>query len=407
MSFKKDVSAYVKSGESEEERLGLELEHFVVNDRGEQIQFDVISSLIGEVGKSIGAEITYTDGYPVGYVTKEYSVSLEPACQFEIGINPYSELSAIEDIYTDFLRTWEPVFSKIGYRLVTKGNLPLVELGKITPDDIPLSPKKRYQYMDAYLRKSGKYGNYMMRASASTQISFDYKSEGDMVKKLRVLQKISPVLMLIMENKTDENTTLPGEEDKPHLLRIQEWDDLDPARTGFYPNSFDEDFGYEKISDVVCHTPLILLTDDGITSDVGHKNAEELLSEHILTEEELDESRRIRLTEHFISMAFYHFRIKKYIEIRIADSVPINRALGYAALLKGIVYSNRNLDILDEELSEIDESDKIQDAVVKIETDGSDAVIYRGRTAAQWKTQLVQLAKDEIPEHEKEYLAYV
>ena len=63
--------------------------------------------------------------------------------------------------------------------------------------------------MDAYFRQSGKYGKYMMRASASTQVSVDYRSERDLIKKLRVLQKISPILMLMMENKTDAGSTLP------------------------------------------------------------------------------------------------------------------------------------------------------------------------------------------------------
>ena len=38
--------------------------------------------------------------------------------------------------------------------------------------------------MDEYLSKSGKYSRYMMRESASTQLSVDFKSEKDMAKKL-------------------------------------------------------------------------------------------------------------------------------------------------------------------------------------------------------------------------------
>ncbi|HBZ02824.1 MAG TPA: hypothetical protein DEO83_03330, partial [Lachnospiraceae bacterium] len=94
--------------------------------------------------------------------------------------------------------------------------------------------------------RSGKYGKYMMRASASAQVSVDYKSEEDMVRKLSVLQKISPILMILMENKAEEDSTLPGVTDKKHLLRIQEWDDLDPDRTGFVPHSLSED-GWEEL----------------------------------------------------------------------------------------------------------------------------------------------------------------
>lgn len=407
MSFLQDIYEYMKSGESETENLGLEIEHFVVDEAGNQIKFEEISSLIDMVGKATGAEIIYMDGYPVGYYNGKYSVSLEPSCQFEISINPYSALSEIENVYREFFSVWEPLFSERGYCIINKGNLPLVECGIITPDEIPLSPKKRYKYMDAYFKSSGKYGKYMMRASASTQVSVDFKSEDDLIRKLRLLQKISPILMIMMENKSKEESTLPGVPEKPHLFRIQEWDDLDPARTGFFPGSFDKDFGYQKAADVVYHTPLILLTDNGSTIDVGNRTVEDILNERIISEELTDETRRKKLVEHFLSMGFFHFRIKKYIEIRVADSVPIKKAMGYIALLKGIVYSKSNLDILEKELADIDTVEKIEEAVLKIEKYGLQVVIYHNMTAAQWASHLVELAGKCLSDDEKEYLNYV
>lgn len=407
MSFLEDISAYIRSGEADDQNLGLEIEHFIINDEGQQIEFHEISNLIDKVGKSLGAEIIYMDSYPVGYYTGEYSTSLEPSCQFEISINPYSDLETIKGIYDEFRSLWEPIFEERGYHFETKGNLPLVELGKITPDDIPLSPKKRYKYMDAYFKRSGNYGKYMMRASASAQVSIDYRSEEDMVKKLRVLEKISPILMIIMENKTEEDSTLAGHEDKPHLFRIQEWDDLDPERTGFVPFSLDPDFGYDKMAEVIYHTPLILLTDNGETVNVGHQNAEELVENHIIYTDDLDDDRRKKLIEHFMSMGFFHYRVKKYIEVRVADSVPIDKALGYVALLKGIVYSDENLDELERELSSVDSIDAIQAAVEAIEKEGFDAVIYGGKTAYEWSGYLLNLAAKALTKEDREYLKNV
>ena len=407
MRFLEDISAYIKSGESDDENLGLEIEHFVINDEGTQMGFHEISTLISQVAKSIGAEIFYMDSFPVGYYTGEYSITLEPACQFEISINPYSDLDEIKNIYDEFVTLWEPIFEERGYHMETKGNLPLVETGAITPDDIPLSPKKRYKYMDEYFKRSGKYGKYMMRASASAQVSIDFKSEEDMVRKLNVLQKISPILMILMENKTEENSTLPGVTDKTHLFRIQEWDDLDPERTGFVPHSLDEDFGYDKMAEVIYHTPLVLLTDEGETVNVGRQNAEELVANNIIYTDNITDERKKKLIEHFISMGFFHFRIKKYIEVRVADSVPIDKALGYVALLKGIVYSEENLHALESELSFITDLNQIQDAVEKIEVDGLDAVIYEDKTAAEWTDYLIDLAGQALTSKDKEYLENV
>ena len=404
MSYINEISEYIRSGEFNDRNLGLEIEHFIVNDEGYQIGFHEISELIDKVGRELGAEIIYIDHFPVGYYTGEYSTSLEPSCQFEISINPYSDLSTIESIYREFRSIWDPIFEERGYHFETKGNLPLVETQVITPDDIPLSPKKRYKYMDAYFRKSGRYGKYMMRASASAQVSIDYKSEEDMIRKLRVLEKISPLFMIMLENKTDESSTLPGVTDKPHLFRIQEWDDLDPDRTGFVPHSLDPDFGYDKMADVISRTPLILLTDEGNTIDVGSLNARDLLKSGTIDWDNTDAERRKKLIEHFMSMGFFHFRIKKYIEIRVADSVPLERALGYVALIKGLIYSDKNIRLLDEILSIVTDLDSIQNAVEEIEKNGFDAIIYNGRSALEWSEQLYKLAESALDAEDKEYL---
>ena len=406
MSIKESVKRYIRDGESLSQDLGLEIEHFVVNDAGVQIEFHEVSSIIEKMAGILNAKIIYMDGYPVGYVTDDYSITLEPACQFEISINPYSDIETIKSIYEDFVTLWTPVLKARGYHLETKGNLPLVEQGVIDPDDIALSPKKRYKYMDSYFRHSGRYGKYMMRASASTQVSVDFRSEEDMVRKLNILQKISPVLMIAMENKTDPDSTLKEHPDKPHLFRIQEWDDLDPSRTGFYPHSLEDGFGYDSVADTILHTPLILLTDDGVTTDVGSETAEELFARGLIREETLDITRERSLIEHFISMGFFHYRVKKYIEIRVADSVPLDRALGYVAILKGIVYSDDNLSALENELADVDTAEKIQQAVEDIERDGYNAVVY-GRKATEWAAHLYELALDKLPDTDKEYLENV
>ena len=403
MSLHSAIVDYIRSGETTGQALGLEIEHFVVNDEGIQIGFDEVTDLIGKVARDLSAKVIYMDGYPVGYVTPGYSVTLEPACQFEISIDPKSDIDEIKSIYKEFLLLWIPIFEERGYHIITKGNLPLVEAGLIDPADIPLSHKKRYKYMDAYFRESGKYGKYMMRASSSVQISVDYSSESDLVRKLLVLQKISPILMIALENKTFEDSVIEKGSNKTHLLRIQEWSDLDPSRTGFYPHSFDEDFGYDKIADVISQTPLILLTDEGETSYVGSSTASDLLNDGTISKD-IPASRKEHLIEHFISMGFFHFRIKKYIEIRVADSVPLGRALSYVALIKGLIYSEENLSILEAALSDIKSIEQIEDAIDAIIVSGIDAKIYGDRTAREWYNYLLELANNALSDKEREYL---
>ena len=127
MSIKDSIVRYIRDGESVSQGLGLEIEHFVVNDADVQIEFHEVSSIIEKMAGILNAKIIYMDGYPVGYVTDDYSITLEPACQFEISINPYSDIETIRSIYEDFVTLWTPVLKARGYHLETKGNLPLVE----------------------------------------------------------------------------------------------------------------------------------------------------------------------------------------------------------------------------------------------------------------------------------------
>lgn len=408
MNLKESIISYIRSGEANDKNLGLEIEHFIVNNQGEQIGFDEITNLIKEVSEKINATVSYSDEYPVGYSTDEYAITLEPSCQFEISINPYEDIEKIEKVYKDFVDLWEPIFAERGYKMVTNGNLPAVEQGKITPDQIPLSSKLRYKYMDEYLSESGKFARYMMRASASAQVSIDYKSEEDLAKKLRVLEKISPILMIIMENKSNKDFTLPGNDGQTHLLRIQEWDDLDPDRTGFLKGSLDENFGYEDVANITYNVPLILLTKDGETQYVGNKSAKDLVDEGIIKESDVEDTEKeIGLIEHIFSMGFFHYRVKKYIELRVTDSVPIDKALGFVALLKGLIYDDSNLNALDEKYSSVKSLDDIQSAIDEIKNNGFDAVIYDGKTAHEYADELVEMAEKGLEEKDKEYLKNV
>ena len=131
-----DIYEYVRSGETDKERLGLEIEHFIVNEVGAQITFEEITPLIEKVGRETGAKLLYVDGHVVGYANDKYSVTLEPSCQFEISINPYAALDEIEKVYREFRGIWDPIFAGRGYHFVAKGNLPLVECGIILKESI-------------------------------------------------------------------------------------------------------------------------------------------------------------------------------------------------------------------------------------------------------------------------------
>ncbi len=392
------ITEYLKAGETDRKRLGLELEHFILNEAGEGIEFDVLSELIRSTGEKLGAELTVTDGHVLGYDAGDHTVSVEPSCQFEISIAPFEDLAHIEEIYLEFRRVWNPVLGRLGFFLITRGLNPAVEAGVIHPTELPLIPKNRYFFMDRYFRDKGRYGAHMMRASASTQISLDYANESDMVRKLRLLTILSPVLMQLMENKSIPDSRLAEKKGK-HLLRTQIWEDLDPDRTGFFPRAFHGQFGYEAYAELLLGKPLAVFTDRGQTIYAGKKTLPEMLS---LSELENDKARQKAVVEHLLSMFFHHIRLKRYLEVRVADSVPIRKAMGYAALLKGILYDEGNMQRLEKLLSGhlID----VEEAVFRTEIQGMDAIIYSGKRVRAWARDIIKLAEAALPEEDIGYL---
>ena len=119
---------------------------------------------------------------------------------------------------------------------------------------LPLIPKKRYEVMDRYLQKRGRHGTQMMRGTASTQISVDYFSEQDFVRKFRVACLIAPLLALL----TDNAPVYEGERNRTASVRTMVWSDVDPDRCGIPPMLMDEDFGFAAYADHVLQKPLIV-----------------------------------------------------------------------------------------------------------------------------------------------------
>ena len=98
---------------------------------------------------------------------------------------------------------------------------------------------------------------------------------------------------------------------------------------------------------------------------------------------------------HAMSMVFPDVRLKSYVEIRPADSMPIPYVLAYAALIKGLFYGKSSLETLVRSCAGISESDvaKAKDALME---SGYAAEVYQ-RSAAEICDELITLARRGLP----------
>jgi glutamate--cysteine ligase len=203
---------------------------------------------------------------------------------------------------------------------------------KSKASELTLIPKERYQLMHDYFKTTGTMGENMMKGSAATQINIDYESEADFAKKFRVANILGPVFSLMYDN----TEFFEGEPFAGNMLRTYIWNHVDPARSMVVHGALNKkDFGFRNYAEYILNMPPIFILREGETIFTGAKPVAEIFANSTMSQEDI---------EHVLSMAFPDVRLKNRIEIRMVDSLPIEKALEFTALIKSIFY---NEDILD------------------------------------------------------------
>ena len=211
------ITDYFRAGCKEDynRRIGVEIEHFVIKEDNTNATYEEIAELLEALFGNEQCE--YEQRSLLGCVTMEYVISLEPAAQLEISIFPRKTVQELEQIYEGFLKRMESYLGLRHMRLETCGYQPYAKAA-----ELPLIPKRRYEYMDAYFKHTETMGIRMMRGSASTQVSIDYLNEQDFVKKFQLAQMLSPVLALLTEN----TAVIDGIPVKKHIPRTEIWNQV-------------------------------------------------------------------------------------------------------------------------------------------------------------------------------------
>lgn len=387
-NIKKLVEYFVSGSKKKEQglSLGLELEHFITHkDTKETVSFygdRGVAQVLEKLSKYYNVVDRY-EGCIVGLGRDEIAITTEPAAQIEVSIIPKKNINEIEEAYKKFRREITPILDAWDYCLIEMGYQP-----KTKVDEIKLIPKKRYQYMDQYFHKIKTNGKYMMKGTASTQVSIDYYCENDFIKKYRAAYLLSPLLCLL----TDNSPIFEGELYKGNLLRASIWEDVDDDRVDILKYFSDKEISFEEYARFVYQVPLIFYESQGTLIQTT-KSAGEIYKNKEMTLEEV---------EHVLSMVFPDIRLKKYIEIRYADSLPIEGVLSYLALLKGLFGKVDTLDTWIEKL-EVTSLEAIKTGRHEIMKNGLEATIYNRPVMVLLK-ELFAIAMEHLQEEEIGYL---
>ena len=314
--------------------MGLELEHFVVEKESRKSV-----SYYGERGieaileriKPFYLETAYSEGHLIGLGREDLAVSIEPAAQLEVSISPQEDGRRIQLIYDKFIEEVTPILIEWRYELITAGYQP-----KNKVEELDLIPKNRYRFMKEYFDQLGPYGQYMMKGTAATQVSIDYYSEEDFSAKYKIAYALYPVLAMLCDNMT----CFQGKDNKEPIMRMRIWDHVDNVRVNIEPYLDEGTISFRQYAEFVYSVPLIVDKKEDGDYATG-KSASEVFKNCLMSNQDI---------EHVLSMVFPMIRLKHYLEIRVADSMPIGSVYAYLLLIKGLFTDITRVKIYVEEL---------------------------------------------------------
>lgn len=342
-TMKNKLIDYFMSGcKKKSEYLGMELEMFLVEEENlRSYKYDEAKGqeeFLNKLRKKGWELLLEEEGHPLGLKKNGTTITLEPGGQVEISLKPYKDIQDIEKACRQVLDEMKSVLEK-GQCFVAVGYHPKTRI-----EDLPLLPKERYHHMFEYFRTHGEKSHYMMKGTAATQLSIDYTNEEDFIKKYRVANFIGPILSKIF----DASPIFQGQVVEGHNLRIDIWNHTDPVRSKYPKGGFTSKFDFDAYAEYLMETPPIFTKVGESYEFTGEKALDEICS--LYPVDKIDVS-------HIAGMVFPDVRLKKYIEIRMADALPLPYVFALPAIIKGIFYSEDNVNRYYEFAKKYDESD--------------------------------------------------
>ena len=336
---KDQLAAYLASGEKPKSdwRLGTEHEKFIYcRDTLKPVGYDGpngVRAVLEALSDETGWEIIWEGERPIGLKGEGASVSLEPGGQVELSGAPLRNVHQTCSEVHRHLDAVKAVADPMGISFLGMGMTPTW-----TREEMPRMPKGRYKIMRDYMPKVGTLGLDMMHRTCTVQVNLDYADEADMVKKFRTSLALQPVATALFAN----SSLVEGRASGFASWRAHIWTDTDPDRTGLLDFVFEDGFGYERYVEYMLDVPMYFAYRDGEYLDASGLSFRDFLDGDLPILP--GEKPTMKDWEDHLSTAFPEVRLKKFLEMRGADSGPWARICALPAFWVGLLYDADALD---------------------------------------------------------------
>ena len=261
------------------------------------------------------------------------NISLEPGGQFELSGAPLETVGETCVEISEHLRQVRDIGDKLGIGFLGLGASPVW-----TRADTPIMPKGRYKIMAPYMDKVGTMGRDMMFRTCTVQVNLDYSDEADMVKKLRTSIALQPLATALFAN----SPFLEGKPNGFQSFRSHVWTDTDNARAGMTPFVFEDGMSIERYVEYALDVPMYFAMRDSKYLNTAGESFRKFMDGKL--PQLPGEKPNMKDWADHLTTIFPEVRLKKYLEMRGADSGLQDKLCALPAFWVGLLYDQASLD---------------------------------------------------------------
>ncbi len=331
---KEDLIRYFQTGAKPRPqwRIGSEYEKIAVSAKdGRALPFSGpggVEEILKRLADRYGYERETEEGRILALKGDRASVTIEPGGQIELSGEQCETIHCAQHEFSLHVDQLMNACRESGATILGLGMQPVSRI-----DEIELLPKARYHIMYPYMARKGQLGQWMMKLTAGVQANLDYGDEADAMRKLRVSMGLVPLMYAIFSNSPLSGGGLNGYQS----FRGHIWTDTDPDRSGILEFTLREDASFADYTEYALDVPMYFLIRDhhyvNLTQPPG------ITFRQYMQRGWGKERATFEDWSNHLTTIFTEVRLKKYIEVRTADSQPPSLMLALPALLKGILYN--------------------------------------------------------------------
>jgi glutamate--cysteine ligase len=285
-----------------------------------------VESILKKLIDRFGWEPEEQDGHIIALSRDNAQITLEPGGQIELSGEPCDSIHCTYAEFTQHIRELLEVSDPLDVVFLGLGMQPVSRL-----EEIEWVPKKRYRIMAPYMLKVGRLGQRMMKQTATVQANIDYRDEKDAMAKFRTGMGLTPIFISMFAN----SPICDGQLNGYRSYREHIWTDTDKSRSGMLKFAFSPDVSFAHYVEYALDVPMYFIVRNKNYIDMTGTTFRQFLAYGWNGQRATLEDWHDHLTT-----LFPETRIKRYIEVRSADSQPPELMPALSAVIKGAFYES-------------------------------------------------------------------